>query len=640
MNTWLLPVIIALPLLGAALLAGLGKYLPRPAIAAFAAGTVFVSFALTVAALVQLTGLAGGGVLTTPLWSWNVGRGSIDLGLLGDQISLWWALVITGVGFLIHLYSAGYMADEKDMLRYFAKLNYFIFAMSLLVLSDNFLGMMIGWANVGLASWMLIGFYRHEAAAAAAAKAFLLNVIGEFGLIMAAILLFWQFGSLRFDVVFAGAAAMPAGVATAVGLFLLMGAVAKSAQLPLHTWLPDAMQGPTPVSALIHAATMVTAGVYLVARAHPIYAVSDTAMGAVAVVGASAALFGAIIAVGQNDIKKVLAFSTMSQIGYMLLAAGVGAYAAALFHFLTHAFFKALLFLVAGMVIHGLHGEQDIRRMGGLGKKMPFAYWTFLIGALALAGLPPLSGFFSKDEILGEVLAGGHYVLWAMATVAAALTAFYIFRLFSLVFAGDPYDAAAGKKKRKRAHADHGHHDDHAHHEPLTMKAPVAVLAVLSVAGGWIGIPGVVHLQIDFLAPAFARFGDGLHPHAVKLWPILLAIVVAAAGSYTGIRLFGPGGSRRAEALRLAGRPGPLAQGLYFDTIYHHLFVLPARALADWVYHVGDAGMVDGIVGGLARLSDRLGGWLSAVHTGFVRRYALSLFAGLALTVIYFVFFV
>src|SRR5690606_5897278 len=401
---WFLTLIPGLPLLGALVVALMRNRWPEQRLARAASLFVTGALAATVAALIALAQLPADGyrALGFSLWQWELAPGyRVALGLLGDSLSLWFAIVVTCVGLMIHIFSAAYMEDDPSYGRYFAQLNYSNFAMSLLVLSDNFLGTLLGWAQVGLASYLLIGFWNQRPSAQAAAnKAFLINMGGEVGLILGLALIFGTFGSFRFAEVFPQVAGAPQGTVTAIALLLLVAAAAKSAQLPLHTWLPDAMEGPTPVSALIHAATMVTAGVYLVARAFPLYEASGVAMQAVALVGAASALYGALSALGQTDIKRVLAYSTMSQIGYMILSAGIGAYEAALFHFLTHAFFKALLFLATGMVIHHLHGEPDIRKMGGLGARMPFAYGAFVVGTLALAGVPPLAGFFSKDEIL------------------------------------------------------------------------------------------------------------------------------------------------------------------------------------------------------------------------------------------------
>jgi len=621
LETTILLWILLFPLLGAAFLALGRNRLSRGAIGAIACLTVLASFALTLAALALLGG--AGGALRQPLFTWaSAGDLELRFGLHGDPLSLWWLVVVTGVGLLVHVYSVGYMAEEEGVGRYFAELNYFVFAMSLLVLADNFVGLLIGWANVGLASFMLIGYWnRRPEAAAAAKKAFQLNVIGEVGLILAFALIAGEFRSLQFDEVFARVGEASPGVLTAIGLLLLAGAVAKSAQLPLHTWLPDAMQGPTPVSALMHAATMVTAGVYLMIRAFPIYQAAPVAMQAVAVVGAVTALFGAIVATRQHDIKKVLAFSTMSQLGYMMLGAGVGAYTASAFHFFTHAFFKALLFLGAGIVIHYLHGEQDIRKMGGIGREMPFAYWTFLAGVLAIAGAPPFAGFFSKDEILGAALSEGYTVLWLVGVAAAGLTAFYMARLFALVFAGEPS----------------GHR--HSGHEPgATMSVPVAVLALLSVVAGLIGIPGVTAVPEAFLGPVFEAYGHH-SPHAAFGWPVLAVLLVAAVGAGLAVRVYGPAGRGREREVAQAGKPaaGAVANGFYLDALYQQGIGGLVNAFASLVGSILDPYIIDGVVNGTGALAKSAGAGLRRLHSGYVRRYALTVFFGVAVFMLYFI---
>ena len=690
MQSWFVLAIVLLPLLGALLNLALlvaghaTRSYPSKAVAAtIGSGAVGLAFVATLVSLWQLGGLPEGQVLHHLLTRIGPAGGfSLDLGLVGDPLSLWFAFVVTGVGFLIHIYSAWYMAEDRSFHRFFIKLNYFIFAMSLLVMSDNFLGLLMGWANVGFASYSLIGFwFERPGPQAASIKAFVTNLIGEVGIMAGIWLIYKTFGALGYDQVFSAvpkAVAANPGALTTIGLLLLVGAAAKSAQLPLHVWLPDAMQGPTSVSALIHAATMVTAGVYLAARAYPIYQASPTALLAVAVVGAASALFGALVATSQNDIKRVLAYSTMSQIGYMMLGAGVGAYAASLFHFMTHAFFKALLFLVAGAIIHHLAGEQDIRRMGGLGKKMPFIYWTFLFGSLALAGIPPFAGFFSKDEILGEVLATGHPVLWVMGVAAAGLTAFYVARLFAITFAGDPYaPPKSGKKHRAAAAAQgaaahgpvdartaaisagHGISTDAhtgnppAHHgDPATMWLPLAILAGLSVIGGWMAIPGVTHLPANFLGEFFRHFAVGLEPISIggKLatvheaaeagvnWLAMGAVtLISLAGAGIGLWLYNPHGPRRQAAVDLTRREtGILARAFYFDDLYAWIIVAPVKAIASLVGDVLDPQGIDGIIHGLAGLVAATGAWLRSLQSGFLRRYALSVMVGVVLLVIYF----
>ncbi len=636
---WVLALIPGLPLVGAAANAAFRRRWGKPALAGTASAMVAMAFVATLASLVRYLGLESHDALSLTLWSWGVP--GVGLGLLGDAVSLWFALVVTGVGLLIHIYAAAYMSDDPDYGRFFAELNYFIFAMSLLVLADGFLGMLVGWANVGLASYLLIGFWNERPAAAAASrKAFWVNTVGEVGLILAMAILWNQFGSLRFADVLPQAGLAQPEILNWVALLLLVGAVAKSAQLPLHVWLPDAMQGPTPVSALIHAATMVTAGVYLAVRAFPIFEAAPWGLTAVAAVGAASALFGAIVAVGQNDIKRVLAFSTMSQVGYMILGAGVGAYSAALFHFMTHAFFKAALFLGAGIVIHHFHGEQDIRRMGGLGKQLPFAYWTFLLGTLALIGLPPLSGFFSKDEIVVELLVTGHTGLWAVAVAAAALTAFYMTRLFCLVFTGDA-PAKPGAKHRGQkgttGHAAGGH--DSGHGVPALESVPVLILTVLSVGAGVLWIPGITAVPEHFLGRVIEQYAGAGHAAAMdtglaKTVTVAALMGVALLAMALAVRLYGPA--------RQGAGPQPrwqsvLTNGLYLDDLYRAVIVRPLLASAAYVGGVIDPHVVDGAVNGVARLAGTLAVGVRRLQAGYVRRYALILMGGTALIVLYFV---
>lgn len=624
--------ILALPLIGCASLGLFGKSWPRRMVVTVGCTAVLAAFLMTLAALLALQRLPEAErSLGAGLFEWAAGGPfTLSLGLLGDPLALWFCLVITGVGFLIHVYSAGYMAEEPDLSRYFAHMNLFIFMMSLLVLSDNFLGLLIGWAGVGLSSYLLIGFWRERPEAVAAArKAFVVNTIGDAAMILALLLIWHKFRTLEYLPVLADAPSAGAGLLTAIALLLLVAAAAKSAQLPLHTWLPDAMQGPTPVSALIHAATMVTAGVYLVARTYPIFAGSPAAALTVAVVGGLTAFAGATIAAAQYDIKRVLAYSTMSQVGYMILAAGVGAFTAGLFHFLTHAFFKALLFLSAGIVIHALAGEQDIRRMGGLGRKLPFAYWTFLAGTLALAGVPLFSGFFSKDEILAAVLATGHPWLWALGLITAGLTAYYMLRLFCLVFAGE----AAGEATRS-AHGGGGGHKAEAHATPKTMAVPVAILAVLSVVGGYIAFPGVTEVPAHFLSPWFERYpgglADGAHAGGLSL---ILAVGAAVLGIMAGLALYRPGGAGRNEPA--GGLHGFLGRGYFLDQLYHACVVLPIWGLGRLCSEIVEPWVIQGVGGAIARGVAAAGRSLSGVQTGYLRRYSLTLVAGIVVLVAY-----
>ncbi len=512
---WLIPF---LPACGAVILLLVGRFMPKILVSLIACGTIFTSFILTVLTFVQLLGLpADERIIHQTVYTWlEAGAFKAQAAFLIDPLSIIMLLVVTGVGFLIHVYSIGYMAGDKRYSRYFGFLNLFVFAMLLLVSGDNLLMMFIGWEGVGLCSYLLIGFWFEKTAnAVAGMKAFIVNRIGDFGFIIGVILLFWSLGevsgqwTISFTELREHAHYLTPAIATAVGILLFVGACGKSAQIPLYIWLPDAMAGPTPVSALIHAATMVTAGVYMIARMNFVFIISPTAMMVVAIVGVGTALFAGTIGLFQKDIKKVLAYSTISQLGYMFLGVGVGAFAAAIFHLMTHAFFKALLFMGAGSVIHGTGGEQDMEKMGGLRKYMPVTFWTFMVGTLAITGIPGLSGFFSKDEILWKAFSSphGHWALWLVGLIAAGCTSFYMFRLLFKTFFG---------KNRRAAHGSEGHgHDSHsdgaayapAHESPWIMTLPLVILALLSIVGGYVGIPAIIgganHIE-HFMAPVFA----------------------------------------------------------------------------------------------------------------------------------------
>ncbi len=569
---------------------------------------------------------------------------TIDVALQLDPLSILMMLVVTGVGFLIHLYSVGYMGHDAGIRRYFTYLNLFVFSMLTLVLGASFLVMFVGWELVGACSYLLIGFwYKDPANASAGRKAFIVNRVGDFAFLIGLMLIWTTYGSLAYGDVLPQAAGMAGSwVALAIPALLLVGATGKSAQIPLFVWLPDAMAGPTPVSALIHAATMVTAGVYMIARSHALFDAAPQVMAAVAVVGALTALMAALIATVQVDIKRVLAYSTISQLGYMFLAVGAGAYVAGVFHLMTHAFFKALLFLGAGSVMHAMeHGfehaeahpealddippEQDMRYMGGLLGRIPATGWTFVIGGLALAGFPGLAGFWSKDEILFETiardLAHGQIGLWtalyAIGTLTAFLTAFYTGRQLLLVLAGRPRSAGA----------------EQASDSPWTMTLPLAVLALLSLVGGLVNAQVLgIHALSDFLAPVL-----GAHHAEISPLPFIgIAIVIALAGLGLAWMFYGP-------ARELAGEDGafrePIAarlprfhrlawNKLYVDELYDRLFVRPFRATADFLWQVVDVGMVDSLVGGIGRLAVTTGQWARGWQRGYVRGYALSILAG------------
>jgi len=500
-------------------------------------------------------------------------------------------LVVTGVGLLIHIYSIGYMAHEAGYYRFFAYLNLFLFFMLVLVMAANYLLLFVGWEGVGLSSYLLIGFYfLRRTATTAANKAFIVNRIGDFGFLLAMLAIFIAFGSLDFAAVFPAAAEKTPAVLTIIALLLLAGACGKSAQFPLYVWLPDAMAGPTPVSALIHAATMVTAGVYLVARSSAIFASAPEAMTAMAAIGLFTAVFAATIALAQNDIKKVFAYSTVSQLGYMFLAAGVGAYAAGVYHLVTHAFFKALLFLGAGSVIHALAGEQDLRRMGGLRKKIPVTFWTMICAGVAIAGVPPFAGFFSKDAILLAAHERGPWMYW-LGVATAAMTAFYVFRAIFLAFFGE-YRGEA-----------------HPHESPSVMTIPLVILAALSLAGGWL-----------FDVPGFLGAREAAHESAL----VAISVIAGLAGIALAYVLYV---ARPALPGVLAERLGGIYRLIYnkyfVDEIYGAAFVGPVVAGSRELLWRGlDAGLIDGLVNGIGSRARSLGGVLRRMQSGNIRSYA------------------
>jgi NADH-quinone oxidoreductase subunit L len=578
----------------------------------------------------------------------------VDASFQLDQLSAIMVAFVTFVGFLIHVYSIGYMHGETDRgyARYFAYLNLFMFSMLVLVLGSNLPVLFVGWEGVGLCSYLLIGyFYEQEWCASAGKKAFIVNRIGDFGFLLAIFAAFAVFGTSEFVGLREAVAADPAGVrsaATLIGLLLFVGAIGKSAQLPLYVWLPDAMAGPTPVSALIHAATMVTAGVYMVARTNFFYQASPTAMLTVAVVGGLTAVFAATIGLVQNDIKKVLAYSTVSQLGYMFLGAGVGAFVAAIFHVVTHAFFKACLFLGSGSVIHACGGEQDMRKMGGLRKHMPITYWTFVVATLAIAGIPVFAGFVSKDEILAKVFAAGaadlnHFgriydLLWVLAVAGAFMTAFYMFRAVYMTFHGE---------FRGGHEAEH-----HLHESPPSMTVPLIVLGALSAIGGiLIGFPGqlfgrpelnrIEHFLHPVMAPLAEAHAEVAHAgqaaHAVSLsteWVLLITSVLVAVAGWMVARRFYIGAEAFAPARRLAGR-FPFVHTLLLDKyrvdeLYDALVLRPIHGLARFSWKVVDVVIIDTLfVNGSAFAVELTGDFLRFLQTGNVRNYALSVALGI-----------
>ncbi len=617
-------LIIALPLLGVLVNNFFGSRMPEPLpgwIATLASGSAFF-----VAAIASIPWMFGGEdhAVTLTLWEWMPSLGA-TLEMRWDPLSIAMTLLVTGVGSLIHLYSIGYIHGDPRQRRYFVYLNLFAASMLTLVLANNFAMVFLGWEMVGLCSYLLISFWRAEdIPAEAGKKAFVVNRIGDFGFIVALMLVFGAFGTMTFDTVLhEPGTTLAAGTATAIGLLFLVAAAGKSAQVPLYVWLPDAMAGPTPASALIHAATMVTAGVYLVARTASIYALTEAALIAVAVVGTLTALWAALIAIGQNDIKKVLAYSTVSQLGYMFLAVGSEAHVAGIFHLLTHAFFKALLFLGAGSVIHGMHEEQDMRKMGGLLKKMPITGWTMAVATVAIAGLPPLAGFWSKDEILASAFErGGIYtVLFAVALFTALLTAIYMTRWFVMVFLGEPRWEEGVEP----------------HESPRVMTLPLIGLAGLSIVGGFMNTPFWLGLE-HFLEPAF----EGVklqHPPEGDLKYVLIgvSIAVAALGVVLGWLVYARGDERRDSVLRpFAGflRGSEAAFGV--DEAYSRTIVRGSEAGAGLMARF-DSGVVDGAVNGVAWLVRRGGDLLRPVQSGYVRNYSAMLLAGAIGLIVWFV---
>jgi NADH-quinone oxidoreductase subunit L len=620
---WLIPL---LPFAGFLLNGILGSRLPKWLVTAIALVTPLAAFGVVLNAARSVFGVAASlpYVETCPIPWINAGTLHVDFSLVLDQLSLVMLLVITGVGFLIHIYSVGYMGDEEGYARYFSFLNLFLFFMTVLVLAGNALLMFVGWEGVGLASYLLIGFYfKKDSAANAGKKAFIVNRIGDVGFLIGMFLLLANFGTLTFSEIAIKLGQDPGwqgGVVTVIALCLLLGATGKSAQLPLYIWLPDAMEGPTPVSALIHAATMVTAGVYMIARTHVLFDHSAFALGVVAIVGAATALFAATIGLVQNDIKRVLAYSTISQLGYMFLGCGVAAYSAAIFHLMTHAFFKALLFLAAGSVIHSIGGEQDLRKMGGLRKKLPVTFWTMTAAVFAIAGFPPLAAFFSKDAILySAFLQGpGGRALWFVGLVTALLTALYMFRLWYLTFMGESRST-----------------EIHAHESPWSMRGPLVILALLSVGGGWIGIERFA----AFLAPATGqRIAQSATPH-LELILSGAAVAVALLGWLIADRLYRQKPAEPAQvAAALPGAYKLLANKYYVDEIYGATLVKPllgfSRYVLGWVVDIGLLGGLAWLLGGIAMFA---GAILQRWQSGNLRSYAAWLAAGAAAVLLFLV---
>jgi NADH-quinone oxidoreductase subunit L len=625
---WILPL---LPLLGAAANGIFGRGWTKGIVTGVALSSTTLAFLAALELVREFVALPPEQIpWTKSYFTWiSAGGFRADFALQVDQLTIIMLLVVTGVGWLIHIYSTGYMHDDPGYRRFFSYLNLFMFFMLLLVLAANYLLMFVGWEGVGLCSYLLIGFFfLKQSATNAGNKAFWVNRIGDFGFILGLLLILRTFGTLDFATVLPRAAAMPAeqaGVLTTIALLLFFGAAGKSAQLPLYVWLPDAMEGPTPVSALIHAATMVTAGVYMVARSHTIFLNAPVAMQVVAVIGCVTALFAATIGLVQTDIKKVLAYSTVSQLGYMFLACGVGAFSAGVFHLMTHAFFKGLLFLAAGSVIHAMGGEQDMRKMGGLRKKIPWTFWTMFMATLAIAGTPGFSGFFSKDEILLATQRAST-PLWALGVLTAGLTSFYMFRLLFLTFFG------AQRFDEKHVHV---------HESPRNMLAPLVVLAILAVGGGWMAAPhlwGGANFFAEYLAPMFSTApetpaaGAEASVGASELLQALLGAPVIAGliGFFFAWWFYirSPKTPKKLAA-SLAATYKLLSAKYFVDELYAAAIVRPLVWISDKVlWRVVDEGVIDGTVNGVAHVSRETGDRLRYAGTGNIRTYAAWILVG------------
>lgn len=611
--SWLIPL---LPLLGFITIGLAGKRLSKAMVSAVACGSILVAFALSLFCFVELNGTQK----TVDVFQWiNAGKLNIGFSLLIDQLSCLFMLIITGIGFLIHVYSTGYMHDDEGYNRYFSYLNLFVFFMLLLVMGSNYILMFVGWEGVGLCSYLLIGFwFKNTEYNNAAKKAFIVNRIGDLAFLVALFMIYDKFGTFNYDRVFdlAHQNAANKEFLNGVGILLFIGACGKSAQIPLYTWLPDAMAGPTPVSALIHAATMVTSGIYMITRSAVIYSNAPVASEVVAIVGLLTALFAATIGLFQNDIKKVLAYSTVSQLGLMFLGLGVGAFTGGVFHVMTHAFFKALLFLCAGSVIHAMGGEQDIRKMGGLKKALPITHLTFLLGTLAISGIPPFSGFFSKDEILAHAFEHNK-LYWLLGVIVSMMTAFYMFRLYYLTFHG----TFRGTQHQK----------EHLHESPKSMTIPLMVLAVLAVLGGFLGIPnGHMHILHFFLKPVYmagqARITD---PHHFDLHEGLL-MAAAVAGAVIAIAIAWGMFKKNNTVPSLNDADMNKTQRVvynkfYVDEIYDAIIRKPLDKISDYTYRFFEIKVVDGFVNGVGSMTRRLGDLAKYMQAGTLGFYVFAM---------------
>ncbi len=641
----LITLVPLFPLIGFIIIGLFGKYLKKEAlIGSIASAAVGLSFLTALTLFIEMSSSHMEEAVIVNVYQWiSAGEFTANISYQVDQLSILFTMVITGVGFLIHVYSIGYMHGDRSFYRFFAYLNLFIFMMLNLVLASNFLLTFLGWEGVGLSSYLLIGFWydkkfdgvRIKWTGQAANKAFIVNRIGDFGFLVAMFLVFITFGTLEYNQVSEAAAAgssiyMNTGIITAITLLIFLGCTGKSAQLPLAVWLPDAMAGPTPVSALIHAATMVTGGVFLVARNSVLFSLAPVSMGTVAIVGAATAILAASVGLVQNDIKKVLAYSTVSQLGFMFTALGVGAYGAAIFHVMTHAFFKALLFLGSGSVIHGMHEEQDIQKMGGLAKYMPTTYKTFMIGTLAISGIPLFAGFFSKDEILWLAFNQGNIYLWLTLAIAAFFTAFYMFRLVYLTFHG---------KER----FDHKH--VHPHESPKTMTFPLVVLAILSAFSGFLGIPYALgfffsdnpNIMESFLHPIFAQANEILEishaheVHAIEYVLMALSVAIAVVAWSMAKKMY----STESEtpnnlAKSFKGFYHLLWNKYFLDEFYFKGIVDPIVNISrSFLWKVFDVKIIDGIVNGSGKSVSLISGSIRKIQSGVAQNYAVLMMAGI-----------
>jgi NADH-quinone oxidoreductase subunit L len=654
-NVWLIPLF---PLIGFLVNGLLGKKIKNETvIGCIGAGAVLCSFIVALMTFIRLTGMPiEDRIHDVKIFTWiKSGNFQADIAFLIDPLSCVMLLIVTGVGFLIHIYSIGYMHGEEGFYRFFSYLNLFMFSMLLLVMGNNLLLMFVGWEGVGLCSYLLIGYYFHKKSAGdAGKKAFVMNRVGDFGFLLGLFTLYWYLGqnhgiwTIQFTELAKSADLFPVGgIVTIITLCFFVGATGKSAQIPLYTWLPDAMEGPTPVSALIHAATMVTAGVYMIARMNFLYIKAPETLMVIAVIGAATAFFAATIGTAQNDIKRVLAYSTVSQLGYMFLAMGTGAFAAGIFHLMTHAFFKACLFLGSGAVIHSMHSAlhhghlhddaQDMRNMGGLRSKMPLTFLTFLIATIAIAGIPGFAGFFSKDEILWMAFANPHhgnlnYVLWGLGAAAAGLTAFYMFRLVFMTFFGE---CRINPKVK-----------DHLHESPMVIVFPLIVLAILSAVGGYLGVPkilsnvlgGMPNYFEHWLAPVFEwsehyvklNVHGGAHPsHAVEWGLMGVSVLIALIGIGIAFTMYVANNKLPEKftstfpALHRA-----VYNKWYVDELYDFLFVNPCKAFGNFLWKGFDVLVIDGIVNGTAKVVMGLSAGLKGLQSGYTHNYALGMALG------------